>query len=266
MLELTVIINEFRKGMLNLWAHRAPVLISVFGFWAMFIGVWYVIGRGKLSHDIIALSLVGAAAFMSLWIASLQIVADQLEEMRTGTLEHAHMSPAPPGLLVVGRLGAAALQGVIVSAAIIIGVRLAVGINVPWRNQVILPAALTLIDVLAFAVIFAGLALIVPFIGELHHVVTGFVGTFGGAFLPVILYPGWLAFIARLLPTALGVEAIQEGLYGAHPALNDPNAGTLPRHALAWAAVYTAILVPLAWFVYRRSYSRVVKDGGLGRY
>lgn len=256
-----VVANEFRKGLLNFWAHRTPILAGVAVTGGFYLSLMIVVGRGRLPRDILPLTVLGMAAYIVAWLGSLHMVADQLEEMRAGTLEQAHLSPVPSWMLVLGRLASAALQGLVVAAGLVAGVLLLADVGIPMRWELLVPGVLTLMSAMAFALLFSGIVLTNPFVGEVHHVAEGVIGVFNGAYLPVALFPEWLRPMARLLPTTLGVEAMQDIVSG-RSSLGDLWSGGL----LAWLAVHTVALTALAILVFVRNYGKAVRDGGLGRY
>lgn len=258
---LRVLGNEIAKGLRNFWANRLAVGAGMVSFGVLYLGMMFVIGRGRLPEELLPLTLLGAAAYALLWIASIQLVGEQLEEMRAGTLEQTHLSPASPALLVLGRVVSTGLQGLIVAAALVATVAVGADVALPLEPAASVPLALTLLQALAFSLLFAGVTLAVPFVGEVHHVAVSLIAFFNGAFLPVAEFPDWLQTLARLLPTTLGVEAtidvVQRGASLAQLTAD----GTLPV-----LVGYTAALGGLAWVVYVRNYRRALVGGDLGRY
>lgn len=256
---LAVLANEIRKGLLTLWAHPASIVLAVATSMFFYLGVQFIIGQGRLPGDLLPPTLVAFTAYIFLWIASLAMVADLVEEMRTGTLGQTHLSPVSPSLLVLGRLGAASVEGVLVAALAAIVPVVAVSIPIPARGEALVPFALTLANGLAFTLLFAGIALAEPFIGEIHHLVTGLIGILNGMYLPVALFPDWLEALARLLPTTLGIEVTLNVLFEQR-ALSDVWAdGSLPR-----LLAYTLGLAALGWLVFVRNQRKAMRDGTLG--
>ncbi len=256
---LAVIGNEIRKGLLILRAHPASLALGITASVFLYLGMQFIIGQGQLPRDLLPLTLIGFSAFMFLWIASLAMVADLLEEMRTGTLAQTHLSPVSPALLLLGRLGTASVQGILVAAVSAAVPMIVADIPIPARWEALLPFALTLVNGLAFTLLFAGVALTNPFIGEIHHLVTGLIGVLNGAYLPVALFPDWLEPVARLLPTTLGIEATLKVLF-EHRSLGDLWAdGSLP-----WLLIYTLALTLAGWWVYRRNQRQLMRNGTLG--
>ncbi|MCI0398067.1 MAG: ABC transporter permease [Chloroflexi bacterium] len=256
---LDVLGNEIRKGLLILLAHPASIVLGVVTSIFFYLGIQFVIGQGQLPRDLLPPTLVGFSAYMFLWIASLAMVADLVEEMRTGTLAQTHLSPVSPSLLLLGRLGVASVQGILVAALAAAVPLVVAGIPIPARWEALVPFALTLVNGLAFTLLFAGIALTNPFIGEIHHLITGLIGMFNGAYLPVALFPDWLETVARLLPTTLGIEATLNVLFKQR-SLGDLWADG----SLLWLLAYTLALTLAGWWVYMRNQRKAMRDGRLG--
>ncbi len=256
---LGVIGNEIHKGLLNFLAHPVSLLLGITGMVFFYLGMQFIIGQGALARDLLPPTLVGFSAYLFLWFASLSMVADLLEEMRTGTLAQSHLSPVSPALLLLGRLGTASVQGILVAAVAAIVPLVVAEISIPARWEALVPFVLTLISGLAFTLLFAGVALTNPIIGEVHHVATGLIGVLNGTYLPVALFPDWLEPLARLLPTTLGIEATSKVLFEGR-SLGDLWAdGSLP-----WLLIYTLALTFAGWWVYLRNQRQLLRDGTLG--
>ncbi len=256
---LAVLVNEIRKGLLILWAHPASLVLAVATALLIYLGVQFIIGQGQLPQDLLPPTLVAFTAYMFLWVSSLAMVADLVEEMRTGTLGQTHLSPVSPSLLVLGRLGTASVQGVLVAASAAALPLVVADISIPTRWEALVPFALTLMNGLAFTLLFAGIALAEPFIGEVHHLVTGLIGMLNGSYLPVVLFPDWLEPVVRLLPTTLGIEATLKVLFEQR-SLGDLWAdGSLP-----WLIAYTFVLTAAGWLVFVRNQRKAMRDGTLG--
>jgi len=255
---LSVLANEIRKGLLILWAHPAPIVLAVVTMTFFYLGVQFIIGQGRMPSDLLPPTLVAFSAYIFLHIASLAMVADLVEEMRTGTLGQTHLSPVSPSLLVLGRLGTASLQGVLVAALATVVPLGAVSITIPARGEALVPFALTLANGLAFTLLFAGIALAEPFIGEIHHLFVGVIGTLNGMYLPVALFPDQLESVARLLPTTLGIEATLKVLFEGRSLGDLWIDGSLP-----WLLAYTIGLTALGWLVFARNQRKAMRDGTL---
>src|SRR5260370_28426351 len=143
---LRIMANEIRKGLLLLWAHPASIVLAIATMGFFYVGVQYLIGQGQSPRDLLPPTLVAFSTYIFLYIASLAMVADLVEEMRTGTLGQTQLSPAPPSLLMLGRLGAASVQGLLVAALAASAPLIAFNIRVAARCDALVPFALTLVN------------------------------------------------------------------------------------------------------------------------
>lgn len=256
---LTVIANEIRKGLLTLRARPASIALDVILSLVFYLGVQFIIGEGRLQRDLLPPTLVAFSAYMFLSIASLTMVDDLVEEMRTGTLAQTHLSPVAPSLLLLGRLGTASVQGIFVTAFATAVPLVVADISIPVRWEALLPFTLTLMHGLAFTVLFAGIALMDPFIGEVHHLIVSLIVMLNGSFLPTVLFPDSLEVIARLLPTTLGIEATLKVLFEQQSLGYLWADGSLP-----WLLIYTLALTVVGWWVYKHNRWQAMRDGTLG--
>src|SRR5713226_9245656 len=136
---LGIIANEIRKGLLLLWAHPVSIALAIATMMFFYLGVQYIIGQGQLPRDLLPPTLVAFSAYIFLYIASLAMVADLVEEMRTGTLGQTQLSPASPSLLMLGRLGTASMQGITVAALAAAIPLFAADISIPARWEALVP-------------------------------------------------------------------------------------------------------------------------------
>jgi ABC-2 type transport system permease protein len=256
-----VIGAEVGKGLRVQLAHPAGHVISLLLGMTMFLGVQFVMGQGELREDLFPPMLVAVGGFWFLNSAGLVMVSDLIEEKRTGTFAQSQMSPAPPWAAMLGRLITAALFGLVVAAAASLVPALVGDVTVPLRWAALVPYALLLLNVLAFTFLLATIALVSPMIGALQSLLTSLVLLLNGAFLPLALYPDWLALVARFLPTTLTIEATNDVLFRGRSLGDLWAAGTLP-----WASAYTLALVVLSGALFVRNHRRAVRDGRLGQY
>jgi ABC-2 type transport system permease protein len=258
---LMVIGAETRKGFELLRGRPAMIVLGLASMWLLYLGTELLIGHGSLPRGLLPPTVVGITMYMFLFIASLSMVADLMEEMRAGTLEQMHLSPVPPSVLVLGRLSSAGAQGAVVATGGVVIMLLLLRISIPARPEALVPLALTILNGLAFTLLFAAIALTLPHVGEVHHLVVGLIGMFNGSLLPVSFFPAWLATIARFLPTTLGVEATLKVLF-QHRSLGDIwGDGSLPR-----LLAYTAALIFVGFLLFIHNTRQAMRDGKLGQY
>ncbi|WP_336211560.1 ABC transporter permease [Nonomuraea sp. LPB2021202275-12-8] len=243
---LDVLRAEIGKGLRVQLAHPLGHVITLLISTMMYLGLQFVLGQGELREDLLPRTLVAIGGYWFLQYAALVMVADLIEEKRAGTFAQAQMTSAPPWLPMLGRLITASVFGLAVAAVASLVPMLVAGITIPLRWAALLPAVLLGVNVLAFTFLLAALALVSPMIGALQSLFTSLVLLLNGSFLPLALYPDWLAVLARVLPTTLGIEAITQTLFEGRTLAGVWSSGTLPSlllHTLALTAVSGLLFV-----------------------
>ncbi|MFI0350398.1 ABC transporter permease [Actinomadura sp. 9N407] len=252
---LDVLGAEIGKGLRVQLAHPIGHIITLLISTVMYLGLQFVLGQGELRQDLLPQTLIAIGAYWFLQYAALVMVADLIEEKRTGTFAQAQMSPAPPWLPMLGRLVTASLFGLVVAAVAALVPMLVAGITVPLRWAAVLPALLLGINVLAFTFLLAAFALVSPMIGALQSLFAALVLLLNGSFLPLALYPEWLAVPARFLPTTLGIEAITQTLFEGRSLGDIWTSGTLP-----WLIVHTLALTAAGGLLFVRNHRRALRE------
>ncbi|MFF0869748.1 ABC transporter permease [Nonomuraea sp. NPDC003560] len=245
---------EIGKGLRVQLAHPAGHVVTLLISTMMYLGLQFVLGQGELRQDLLPPTLVAIGGYWFLQYAGLVMVADLVEEIRAGTFAQSQMSPAPPWLPMFGRLLTASVFGLAVAAVAALVPMLLAQIAVPLRWAALLPAALLGVDALAFTFLLAALALVSPAVGALQSLFTSLVLLLNGSFLPLHLYPDWLAAAARLLPTTLGVEALNRTLFEGGTLAGLWTGGTLP-----WLLAHTLVLAAVAGLLFVRNHRRALE-------
>ncbi|WP_079144350.1 ABC transporter permease [Streptomyces agglomeratus] len=258
---LRVMSAEVRKGLLSQLAHPIGHIITLVISTMLYLGMQYVMGQGSLRRDLLPETLVAISGYWFLQYASLVMVADLVEEKRGGTYSQSHMSPAPPWVIMLGRLVTASVMGLLVALVATLVPMLVADVTIPLRPEALLPYALVIINVLAFTFVLAAIAVSSPMVGALHSLFTSLVILLNGSMMPLGLYPDWLAVVARFLPTTLGVEATTKVLFEGQSLGDIWSDGTLP-----WLIAYTFALVLFGGWLFARNQRRAVRDGRLGQY
>jgi ABC-2 type transport system permease protein len=227
--------NETGKGLRLMWRRRMLTISGIVLNGLLYLMIQLFIGGGHIVPAVLALTLPGLAAYALASTAALQGSGGIAEEVN-GTLEQSHLSPAPPSLLVAGRLAALAIEGLI--PAILLALAFGLGYGPHWmiRPDALVPLLLTVLDALGYALLITALTLRVASIGTVVHVFNMAIGFFGGMWIPVTRFPHGVEIFARFLPTALGTEVLNTTLagHGLGTAWSD---GTLP-----WLLVHVAVL------------------------
>jgi ABC-2 type transport system permease protein len=249
--------NEADKGLRLMWRRRMLTITGLVLNGFMYLMIQFFIGGGHIVLPVLALTLPAASAYAVASTAALQGSGGIAEEVNGGTLEQAHLSPAPPSLLAAGRLAALAVEGLIPATVIALAFGLGYGPHWVIRPDALVPLLLTVLDALGYGLLMTALTLRVASIGAVVHVFNMAVMFFGGMFIPVTLFPHGVGIFARFVPTALGVEVLNSTLAGRGlgAAWSD---GTLP-----WLLVHVVVLAGLAWAAYLYTVRRVRREGGL---
>ena len=248
--------NEAGKGLRLMWRRR-PITITglvLNGF--MFLMIQFFIGGGHLVLPVLALTLPGLFAVVVSSTAALQGAGGIAEEVNGGTLEQAHLSPAPPFLLALGRLAAIAVEGLV--PAILLALAFGLGYGPHWviRPDTLVPLVLVIADGLGYGLLMTALVLRVASIGAVVHVFNMAIMFLGGMFIPITLFPHGVEIFARFIPTALGTEVLNTTLAGRGLGTAWSN-GTLP-----WLLVHVVVLSALGWSTYLYTVRRARREGG----
>jgi ABC-2 type transport system permease protein len=252
--------NETAKSLNILWHRRVLVLVELAMMVVFYLGVQYLIGGGSFVDALLPVTMIGFLVYVVAYLLLVKVVAGILEEMNTGTLEQMHLSPLPPWLLSVGLMAAVMVEGVLVAGLVGGALALGLGIEFPGLSwTVLVPAALTLLDVAGFALLMGGIALTVASIGAINHVIYSMIGMLNGAYVPVYAYPDWLQVIAKLVPSTLGIDVMRRIL------IEDSSlAATWSDHSLQWALLHAAVMLLIGWMVYQWQIRRGLREGRLG--
>ena len=249
--------NEAGKGLRLMWRRRAITITGLVASGFFFLMIQFFVGGGHIVLPVLALTLPALFAEVTAAGAALQGSGGIAEEVNGGTLEQAHLSPAPPSLLVLGRLAALAVEGLIPAILLVLAFSLGYGPRWVIRPDALVPLLLTVLDALGYALLMTALTLRLASIGAVVHVFNMTIMFFGGMLIPITLFPHGVEIFARLVPTALGVEVLNTTLagHGLGAAWSD---GTLP-----WLLAHVAALAALAWAAYLYTVRRARREGGL---
>ena len=252
------VVSETQKSLWLLWRKRTVVLLEIIGLVAFYPFLQFIIGNGSIERSLVLATLLPFLTLPILYIAILKLVGDLLEEVNSGTFEQMHLSPFSPASLLAGRLMALLLEGVLIAAIAAFGMSWALGVSIPLRVTAALPAALTIIDIAGFALLIGGLALALPQIGALAHLLSGLIFLLNGAFIPLGWYPDWVQTLARFLPTTLGIEATRKIVLDGQSLVAVWADGTLP-----WLLLHTALFAVLGWIIFLVNDRRLMRRGAL---
>jgi ABC-2 type transport system permease protein len=223
----------------------------------MYVTIQFFVGGGRLDRAVLAATLPALVAFAVASTVAVQGAGGIAEEVNAGTMEQAQLSPARPALVVLGRLGALAVEGLVPATVLAAIFWPAFGIHYTVRPDVLVPLLLTIADAMAFGLLMIALTLAVSSIGAVTHVFNMLIMFFGGMFVPGTAFPHGIEVFAKFVPTTLGVLAMRASLAGHGLGATWAN-GTLP-----WLLVHVTVLALLGWAAYLGTIRRARREGGL---
>lgn len=251
--------GEAAKGLLLIWRRRATLIMSVITLGLTYLMIEYFVGAGQLNHQVLAATLPALFAYALASTAALQGIGGIAEEINGGTLEQAHLTPAPLPLLMLGRLSALAVEGLFAAVVLATTFWAGFGIHYTERPDVLVPLLLTVADTMAYGLVLVALTIAVSSIGAVGHVFNMLVLFFGGTFIPVTAFPHGVEIFARFVPTTLGVQALNVTLSGG-------SLGTAwADGALPWLVVHATVLTGLGCATYGYVIRSARQEGGLSK-
>jgi ABC-2 type transport system permease protein len=255
------LVGEIRKNLLITWNYKANVFASLFTLGFIFVGIVFFMGGGELSPDKVTSALLGYL----IWMYAVTAVSDMSfglrGEISVGTLEQMAMSPAPLGVLLIGRVIATLISATV--QVFLMGAVMAqfLGVHIPLRLEALPVLLLTLLGVCGFGFIIAGAMLIFKRVESFSNLLNNALAFLNGSFLPVSAMPIWMATIAKTLPSTLGIIVIREiSLEGKSLA------ATWREGSLVELTVNSVVYFAVGWLVFAVC-ERIAKNrGSLGQY
>ncbi|QBD76268.1 ABC transporter ATP-binding protein/permease [Ktedonosporobacter rubrisoli] len=249
-------LNEIQKSLWLLWKH-GPVVLTEFVALAVFYPLLqFLVGNGTIAQVRVLPTLLAFLAYPLLFVMTFKFVGDLREEINSGTFEHLHLSPFAPAFLLASRLAVLALEGMMISLIIGVVMSWALGVSIPLRLAGVMPAALTIINILSFALLIGGLALTLPQAGIIVSLLNGLVFLLNGTMIPLEWYPAWIQTFARFLPTTLGIQVIEKTVLQQQSL-----AEIWADGSLLWLLLYTIGLALLGGLVFLLNDRHVMRKG-----
>jgi ABC-2 type transport system permease protein len=249
-------LNEAQKSLWLLWRHRFVVLTEFIALAIFYPLMQFLMGNGMIERARVLPTLLAFLAYPLLFVTTFKFVGDLREEVNSGTFEHMHLTPFSPVFLLISRLLVLLLEGMLI--AVVIGVLMSwvLGVSVPLRLAGALPAFLTIVDIISFALLLGGLTLTFPQIGVVVSLFNGLIFLLNGTLIPLEWYPGWVQVLARFLPTTLGIQVMDKVVLQQQQLADVWADGTL-----FWLLLYTVGLVVLGWLVFLLCDRRAIGRG-----
>ncbi|MPY80784.1 MAG: ABC transporter permease [Actinophytocola sp.] len=250
--------NEVAKG-LRLAKRRWGMAVVGIGMNALFyVGVNFFIGGGRIVTELMILTL---PALLAATIASTLAIEGSggiAEEINGGTLEQAQLSAASATTDVLGRVTALALQGLAATAVLGIAFIAIFGLHYEPHPSAIVPALLIVLDAMGYGLVVIAMTVRVASIGAITHVFNMVILFFGGTIVPIAIFPDAVEAAVRLVPTAVGVQALNTTLAG------EPLAAAWADGTLPLLLAHTAVFITVGLAAYSRNLRRAKREGGVG--
>ena len=258
---LLIMLNEMRKGFLILWNYRFNSISELVVLMIGFIGIGFFRGDGQLEPALLAPMLLGYVMWFYAQVFISNMSYNLAEEAEAGTLEQMYMSPAPMGLILVGRVFAvlitASLQIFLVTALLM----LLLNIRFPLYLAGLLVFLLTLFGLFGLSFFIAGLTLVFKHVSGVANLLINLLVLVNGTLLPVGKFPPWLAAFATTLPTTQGIIVLRNVLLDGQSLAEAWSDGSLPL-----LVVNSALYCALGWFFLKWCERIAKRQGTLGQY
>lgn len=255
------LIGEIRKNLLVNWTYKANLFVSLFTLGFIFVGLIFFLGGGNPSPERIASALLGYLIWMYATTAISDLSFGLRGEINAGTLEQLEMSPAPVGLLLMGRVIATLLIATLQVFIMGLAMYLLLNVRIPLRLEALPALLITLVGVFGFGFIIAGMVLLFKQIESFGNLLNNALAFLNGSFLPVSAMPIWLAVIAKTLPSTQGIIVVREIILDGKSLTETWMEGSLVGLTLNSAAYFV-----IGWLVFSVC-ERIAKNrGSLGQY
>jgi ABC-2 type transport system permease protein len=258
---LTALVSETWKGTLIMWSYKFNLLMSMFSFSFIFLGINFMMGNGQLDAATMASTLLGYLIWFYA-ITAIENMSWQLrDEMQCGQLEQLYMSPAPPQFLLLGRAFSTLIVTTGQAALVALAMVVLFGVPMPMTLAGVPVLILTLAGLYGFGYALGGATLIFKQTGPLSNLLTNALLFINGSILPVDRLPDWLQTIAKLLPSTQGILVLRKVVLGGESL-----GAVWADGSLVWLVIHSAIFFVAGWLFYRWCESVAKRKGTLGQY
>ncbi|NVM97760.1 ABC transporter permease [Arthrobacter sp. SDTb3-6] len=248
--------NEITKGLRLAWRRKGMIVVGTGLNLLTYLGINLFIGGGHVITGLMVRTLPALLAVTVAQAAAVNGSGGIAEEINGGTFAHARLSPGSPLLQATGRLAALAVEGLLSTAVLAAVLTAWFGLDYTGPSATVLPAALTGLDALGYGLLITALTLRINSIGAITHVFNMVIMFFGGMLVPVTVFPGPIQMVSHLVPTSLGVQAINTTITsGLAASWTD---GTMP-----WLIVHCVVLISAGLVVYSTAMRHALREGAL---
>jgi ABC-2 type transport system permease protein len=253
--------GEIRKSLLTAWTYRMNSLAALLTMSLVFVGIGFMMTGGSLDAQELAPTFLGFITWMYAMMAIGNVAYGVRGEMSAGTLEQMAMSPAPLGVVLLGRVIANLLVTTVQVVLVSIGLRLLVGIGAPMNAAGVLILLLTLAGILGFGFLIAGAVLVYKQVESLANLIQNVLLFLNGSLLPVENMPPWLSTLAHVFPSTQGIIVLRRVVLDGQSLASVWQDGNLP-----WLIVHSGLFLLAGWVVFVVCERTAKKQGSLGQY
>ena len=201
---------------------------------------------------------VGIIVSVVVGSTSTELASRVRQEQLTGTLEALFIQPLTTAQVALGLVGLPFLFAMVRAAFYLAVAAIFLGLNVPDANWVGVALMLAVTGAAMGALGIAAGAFVLVF--KRGDLVAGMIlfamGFISGAVFPVSVLPDWVQPLGEVVPTRFALDGLRAALFEGTDWYGD---------ALA-LAVFTAIFVPLAIWLFAGAFSWTKRRGSLAQY
>lgn len=256
-----VALNETYKGLLIQFSYKFDLLSQALTFGFLFIGIAFFTGQGTIDPVLLAPAFLGYVVWIYLLIAIGDASFALREEAQVGTLEQMYMSPAPAGVILLGRT----LASLVVTTNILLLITLPLlyffDIQIHWRWAGLPVFLLTWMGIYGFGFMVAAATLLFKQIGALVNLMQNMMLFLNGSFVPVDNFPNWLYVVAHTIPSTQGIIVLRKVLLEEQTLRMIWQDGSL-----IWLFAHSSVYFIVGWFLFVLSERQAKRRGLLGQY
>jgi len=258
---LVALAGEIRKSLLTSWTYRMNSLATLLTMGLIFVAIGFMMTGGSLDAEELAPTFLGFITWMYAMMAIGNVAYGVRGEMSAGTLEQMAMSPAPLGIVLLGRLIANLLVTTVQVLVVSIGLRQLAGIGAPMNAAGVLVLLLTLLGILGFGYLIAGAVMVWKQVESLANLVQNVLLFLNGSLLPIDQFPPWLTAVAQVFPSTQGIIVLRRVVLGGQSL-----ASVWQDRSLVWLIVHSGLFWAVGWIVFLFCERTAKRRGSLGQY
>ncbi|MBV7337952.1 ABC transporter permease [Chloroflexi bacterium TSY] len=258
---LLILLNEIYKDLLLKWNYKLGQIGVLFFYAFLYVAHSFLVGDGRFAAGATAGSFIGYTVWYYFRQINVSMTATLRNEAQTGTLEQRYMSPAPSGLVQLGRTMSTLVLITIFALIITFPLLFLLRIDIPFRLGALPVFGLTLVGLYGFGFLMGGATLLFKRIGNLLFLFQIMILYANGTFVPLDQLPRWLATLSWSLPTTQGIALLRNVLVEDHSI-----GSTFVDGSLFWLTLNSLVYFVIGWFLFAWCEKSAKRRGTLGHY